>query len=308
MFATALGGPEVLEVRDVEVPDPAPGEVVVDFQAVGTNPVDHKIYSGAMGTPPDLPHRVGFEGAGVIAAVGPDTEGPYGSIAVGDEVVVFRGSGTYAASSVQPASAIVPKPAGVSWEVAAGLLLVATTAHDGLEVTAVTEGDTVVVHGGSGAVGLLVVQLARIRGARVIATARTENHDVLRGLGAEPTTYGPGLTDRLRELAPDGITAAYDAVGTDEAIDSSLGLGIDRSRIVTVAAFGRVESDGIVGIGGSDPDSARRRDAARADLLGLVEAGRLVSPVAATFPLSDVADAHRLLQASHPIGKIILLP
>ncbi|MGZ8178435.1 NADP-dependent oxidoreductase [Williamsia sp. SKLECPSW1] len=309
VVATAFGGPEVLEIRDIDVPDPGPGEVVVDFHAVGVNPVEYKTYSGAMGADEStLPRRIGNEGSGVIVAIGQDTTGPAGPLAVGDEVVVFRGVGTYASRSVQPASAVVPKPAGLSWEVAAGLLLTGTTAHDGLEVVGITPDDTLLVHGASGAVGLLVVQLARIAGARVIGTARPENHDFLRDLGAEPVAYGDGLLDRVRGLAPDRITAAYDAVGTDEAVDVSLALVDDRERIVTIAAFARAQSDGFPSIGGGDPDSARRRDAARSDLLELAADGRIRNPIARTFPLTDVTTAHLELQRSHPIGKFVLLP
>ncbi|GAA1909009.1 NADP-dependent oxidoreductase [Williamsia serinedens] len=309
VVATAFGGPEVLAVRDLDVTDPGQGEVVVDFHAVGVNPVEYKTYSGAMGSDEStLPMRLGNEGAGVIVAVGPDTTGPAGPLAVGDEVVVFRGVGTYSARSVQPASAVVPKPSALSWEVAAGMLLTATTAHDGLEVVGITADDTLLVHGASGAVGLAVVQLARLAGARVIGTAREENHGFLREIGAEPVAYGDGLLDRVRELAPDGVTVAYDAVGTDEAVDVSLALVEDRTRIVTIAAFGRAESDGFRSIGGGDPESSRRRDAARTDLLALAADGRLRTPIARTFALSDVTTAHTELQRSHPIGKFVLLP
>ncbi|GGF09378.1 NADP-dependent oxidoreductase [Williamsia phyllosphaerae] len=309
VVATAFGGPEVLSVIDADVPEPGPGEVVVDFRAIGVNPIDHKLYSGAFGTDESqLPKRLGSEGAGVVSAVGPDAVGPAGPIAVGDEVIAFRGVGTYASRAVQPASSIIPKPAGLDWEQAGGLLLTAATAYDALEVLGVGQGDTVLIHGAAGGVGLLAVQLARLRGATVIGTGREVNHDYLRSIGAQPTTYGDGLADRVRDLAPGGITAAFDTVGADEAVDVSLELVADRSRIVTTAAFERAQAEGFGSIGGSNPDSAERRDAARQELVGLAGEGKLVNVVAKTFPLADVATAHSELQQPHDIGKFILLP
>ncbi len=309
VVATAFGGPEVLSVIDADVPEPGPGEVVVDFRAIGVNPVDYKIYGGAFGTDAaTLPQRLGSEGAGVVSAVGPDAVGPSGEISVGDEVIAFRGVGTYGARAVQPASSIIPKPAGLDWEQAGGLLLTAATAYDAMEVLGVAEGDVVLIHGAAGGVGLLAVQLARLRGATVIGTGREVNHDYLRSVGAVATTYGDGLADRVRALAPEGINAAFDTVGTDEAVDVSLELVADRGRIVTIAAFERAESEGFPAIGGSDPDSAARRDAARTELVRLAGEGKLVNVVAKTFPLAEVATAHTELQQSHGIGKFILIP
>lgn len=309
VVAQAFGGPEVLEVIERELPAPGPGEVVVEFRAIGVNPIDYKLYSGAFGDDPStLPQTVGSEGAGVVTAVGPDAVGPRGPIAVGDEVVVYRGDGVYASSAIQSAQAVLPKPADLGWEDAAGLLLTGATAWDAVERIGVAAGDTVLIHGAAGGVGLLAVQLARLRGATVIGTARAANHEYLRGLGATPVEYGDGLADRVRALAPDGVSAAIDTVGTDEAADVSLDLVADRKRIVTIAGFGRAVQDGFLAIGGPDPDSARIRDEARGPLLDLAGEGKLVNAVAKTFPLADAARAHTELKAAHPIGKFILIP
>lgn len=309
VVAQAFGGPEVLEVIERELPAPGAGEVVVEFRAVGVNPIDYKLYSGALGDDPStLPQSVGSEGAGVVIAVGPDAVGPRGPISVGDEVVVYRGDGVYASSAIQQARAVLPKPAGLGWEEAAGLLLTGSTAWDAVERIGVGPDDTVLIHGAAGGVGLLAVQLARLRGATVIGTARAANHEYLRGLGAIPVEYGDGLAERVRALAPAGVSAAIDTVGTDEAADVSLDLVADRKRIVTIAGFGRAVQDGFLAIGGPDPDSARIRDEARGPLLDLAGAGELVNAVAKTFPLADVARAHTELKAAHPIGKFILIP
>ncbi len=309
VVATAFGGPEVLAVIDEDVPAPGDGQVVVEFRAVGVNPVEYKQYGGFFGSDPaSLPLHLGSEGAGVVVAVGTNAIGPAGPISVGDEVVVYRGEGTYAKRALQPAGAVLPKPAEVGWEQAAGLLLTGATAYDTVATTKVHEGDVVLIHGAAGGVGLLAVQLAKLRGATVIGTARESNHDFVRSIGAVPVAYGAGLLDRVRAAAPHGIDVAIDTVGTDEAVDVSLELVADRSRIVTIAAFGRAATDGITALGGGSPASAELRRRARGELLDLAARGEIRNVVAKTFPLADVAAAHRELQQSHPVGKFILIP
>ncbi len=341
VVATAFGGPEVLSVIDVDVPAPGPGEVVVEVRAIGVNPIDHKVYSGAFGTDPEaLPMRIGYEAAGVVTAVGPPVENPSApavaaavagadvataavgaaavaasadvvvAVAVGDEVIAFRVSGAYADRIVVPAASLTPKPADLDWPGAAGLMLVGATAVHALTATAVGAGDTVLVHGGSGGVGLAAIQLAKARGARVIATASPARHELLRSLGADPVAYGDGLLERVQALAPDGVDAAIDTVGTDEALDTSVALVADRARIATIAAFARGGELGLKLLGGgpgADPGT-QIRDAARATLVQLVSERRLVVPIAATYPLDDVQAAHRAVATGHAPGKIVLIP
>jgi NADPH:quinone reductase-like Zn-dependent oxidoreductase len=156
----------------------------------------------------------------------------------------------------------------------------------------------------------MAVQLAAARGATVVATASPGKHELLRGLGALPVSYGPGLDDRVRAAAPQGIDAALDLVGTDEAVDVSLALVASRARIVTIAAFGRAGKDGITLIGGgpgADPGTEIRA-AARSTLAQAAGDGSLTVLVAKTFPLADAAQAHRELMAGHVTGKLVLLP
>lgn len=306
VLATAYGGPEVLTVADRPVGEPGPGQTRVAVRAAGVNPADWKSYTGAFGTDPAaLPKRLGFEVSGVVTAVGPDA-----AVAVGDEVIGFRVSGGYAAELVVPTSALVPKPASLGWEQAAGLMLTGATAVHALTATGVGEGDTVLVHGAAGGVGLMAVQLAVLRGARVVGTVGGDGADLVRRLGGEPVRYGDGLADRVRAAAPDGVDAALDLVGSDEAVDVSLELVADRQRIATIAAFGRAAADGIRALGGgpgADPGT-ELRDAARTELAGLAGDGRLEVVVAGVFPLEEVAEAHRRGMAGHSHGKLVLVP
>jgi NADPH2:quinone reductase len=307
--ATAFGGPEVLAIVEQPVAHPGAGEVRLAVRAAGVNPIDWKRYSGPMGAGAELPMRLGFEAAGVVSEIGGEATGPAGPIAVGDEVIAFRVDGAYAEELVVPASAVVPKPAAMSWEEAGGLMLAGATATHAVIATGVGAGDTVLVHAAAGGVGLMVVQLAIARGASVIATASERNHEYLRELGAEPTIYGVGLAERVRALAPGGVDAAIDCVGTDEAVDVSLELVADRERIASIAAFARGIEAGIKLLGGgpgADPGT-ELREAARLQLTALVEQGKL-KVRARAFALDDVAAAHREGQAGHVTGKLVLVP
>ncbi|MET7451912.1 NADP-dependent oxidoreductase [Streptomyces sp. NPDC005574] len=310
-MARAYGGPEVLSVIDAPVPDPGPGEVRIAVRAAGVNPIDHKLYSGAFGTDPaKVPMRLGSEAAGVVTAVGAAATGPAGPVAVGDEVIAYPAAGAYAAELVVPASSVLPKPAALSWEQAGGLMVVGVTAVHVLEAVGLGKDEVVLIHGAAGGVGLLAVQLAVARGATVLGTASPAKHDLLRDLGAIPIAYGPGLADRVREAAPEGVHAAADLVGTDEAVDVSLELVADRSRIASIAAFARGAGAGIKLLGGgpgADPGTEVRA-AARPQLTEAAEAGRLRILVAGTYPLRDAADAHRQSLTGHTTGKIVLVP
>src|SRR4051794_1717673 len=221
-----------------------------------------------------------------------------------------RSSHGYADRVVVDTTAAVPKPTSMGFEEAAGLMLTGATAVHTLMATSVGPGDTVLVHGAGGGVGQMAVQIAIARGARVIGTARAARHEVVRVLGVEPVTYGDGLADRVRAVAPDGIDAAIDTVGTDEAIDVSLQLVANRIRIATIAGFGRGRDTDIKLLGGgpgADPGDDIR-NAARLELVDLVAAGKLAVSVAATYPLADVVESQKAILGGHTSGKIILVP
>ena len=188
------------------------------------------------------------------------------------------------------------------------MLLAATTASEMLHVIGALSGETVLVHGASGAVGLSVIQQAILKGVRVIGMASERSFPVLERFGATPVVHGNGLEQGVCELVPDGIAAALDTVGTDEAVDVSLALLADRGRIATIAAMQRSESAGIRVIMGALPVSATYWDSVRAELIALAGAETLVVPIARTVPLADAIDALVLLEAGYPGDKFALIP
>jgi NADPH2:quinone reductase len=312
--ATAYGGTEVIDLIDVDSRAPEPDEVTITVRAAALNRWDAKQAAGAAGTDPaKLPVRLGSEAAGVVSAAGADAVSLEGEqLAVGDEVYGHKLRGAQASELTVKAGLLLRKPSGKSFAEASGLLSNGTTAVHALEAVGVAEGDTVLVHSASGAVGWLVSQLARLRGARVIGTASERNHDQLRTLGVEPVTYGDGLAERVRGLAPDGVDAAIDTVGTDEAIVVSLALLGDPARLVTIAnaQFATVVAAGGHAIGGgagADPGTAIR-DAARLTLAKLFADDSVGIDVARTYPLDDARAAYELLVTGHAGGKVVLEP
>jgi len=305
VVASALGGPEVLRVLQVRAPEPGPGEVQVRVEAAGVNPWDWKSYApGAGGRPPV---RLGLEVAGVVQAVGAGVRW----YSPGDEVVAWPVTGGYADVVTAPQRVLVRRPDGLGPVQAAGLLGSGVAAAHAVEATGVGDEDVVLVHGASGGVGRMAVQLAVLRGARVIATASPRWHDCLRRLGAEPVAYGPGLLGRVRdaEATVGRVSVAIDAVGTPEALETSVTLVADRRRVATLVALDRAAGLGILGLGhgpGADPGDDIR-DAARGQLAALAADGSLDVLVTGTYPLEEAAAAHRRSREGHAGGKLVLV-
>ena len=299
-----FGGPEQLALSEVTTPEPGPGEVRVAVRAIGVNPIDWKLYSGALGRDPQSLGSFGFELAGIVEAVGDGVTAWH----TGDEVIASQVPGNgYTDQAVVPAAGLLAKPDGLSWELAASTSVAGGTAAHAVEAAGVAEGTPVLVHGAAGGVGGLVVQLARRRGARVIATASERNHDYLRSLGAEPVAYGAGLLDRVRALAPDGVDAAIDTVGSDEAIDVSLALVGEPRQVVSIAGYRRRDT-GIFLIGGGGDPGTEIRDAARPEVARLLASGELTLPIHRTYPLEKTAEAHREGLTGHTRGKLVIVP
>ena len=304
-IAPRPGGPDVFVLEQYDAPPPRQGEVTIAVRAAGMNPADAKHV--ARGDAADFPMAIGYEVAGVVSAVG-DTVIGSGPVAAGDEVLAYRISGGWATEVTVAARDVFAKPASLSYGEAANLLLAGCTASEMLHVTGVGEGDTILVHGASGAVGVSVLQQAALLGAQAVGTASEGSFDMVTRFGGVPVTYGDGLEQRVREAAPGGVVAALDCVGTDEAVDVSLALVADHDRIVTIAAAERAKAEGFTAIAGAMPASQAYRDSVRAELGRLAGEGRLVVPVARSFPLADAMAATELLMSQHPGGKLVLEP
>jgi NADPH:quinone reductase-like Zn-dependent oxidoreductase len=308
-IATDFGGPEVLQLRMVDVPSPGPGEVTIAVRAAGMNPADYKHFGPGQDRRL-LPLTVGFEAAGVLAALGPGVSIATGGAAVGDEVIAFQIGGGYASALNARASDVFAKPGPLDFAQAANLLLAGTTAAELLATAAVVKSDTVLLHGAAGAVGLNVLQQARLIGVRVIGTASAHNFGILESFGAVPVPYGGGpdaLAGHVRGAAPGGVTAVLDTVGSDEAVDASLALLDDRRRLVTLTAFRRAAAEGFTAIGASNPASGAFRANARTDVVEMAAAGNLTVPIARTFPFQDAREAVAALKGPHPSGKLALV-
>lgn len=307
--ATQWGGPEHWRFVDVTIPAPQRGEVTIRVEAAGMNPADAKHTLASRDVP--LPLPIGYELSGTVVAVGEGTDIATGPVFIGDSVVAFRVQGAYAEQVTVPARDVFARPANVDAVSAASLLLAATTAADVLRVVGARAGETLLVHGGSGSVGLAVAQIARTKGIRVVATAGAHHHDLLTRLGAHPISYGGGaraIAREVRNLLGAAPHAAVDTVGTDEAIESALLLVDNRSRIVTIANATRAAATSIRAVAGSQPESARYRDRVRGEMLALAGSGGLTLPIARIFPLSDALEATALLATGHPNGKFVLVP
>ncbi|GAB2832032.1 NADP-dependent oxidoreductase [Streptomyces daliensis] len=304
MKAIALeqyGGPDALRLTELPDPKVAPGEVLIRVRAAGVNPVDWKLAAGYLDPLMEVgfPLVPGWDVSGTVERVGLDA----GEFSVGDEVVGYvrkdwAQKGTYAELVSAHVRMLAPKPASLSWTEAAGLPLAGLTALQSLRRLDVGAGDTVLVHAAAGGVGSLATQIAVAWGARVIGTASERNHDFLRGLGAEPVTYGDGLAGRVRELAPDGVDAALDFVGGD-AVEVSQQVVTKPERVASIA-------DSDAPSKGAHYVWVRPDGAGLAELGALADAGKLTVNVDRVLPLAEAAEAWHLSQAGRTRGKLVL--
>jgi NADPH:quinone reductase-like Zn-dependent oxidoreductase len=290
-----FGGPEVLELVELPDPHPGPGQIRVAVRAVGINPVDWKMRRGMLGG--DLPQTTGREVAGVVDELG---EG-VGDVAPGDEVFGFAIGG--GAAELALLADYAPIPPSLDFTAAAGLPIAVETSVRALDLLGVGDGSTVLVNGAAGGVGSAAVQIAKVRGARVIGTASPNNHDYLRSLGAEPTTYGEGLVERVRAIAPGGIDTAFDVAGGG-ALPALVELAGAPEHVLTIADFAGAPETGVRVTGGP---GTKRAVHALTDIAELIESGRFSLPVAQTFPLDQIAEAHRISEGGHVRGKLVLV-
>jgi NADPH:quinone reductase-like Zn-dependent oxidoreductase len=291
-----FGGPEVLEIVDLPDPHPGPGQVRIVVRAAGVNASDWKKRQGLMD--PELPQTLGYEAAGVVDEPGEGVTG----VTIGDRVSGLSAEGA-AQAELAVLSFYAPIPPSLDFAEAAALPAAVETAWRALDQLGAGDGSTVLINGASGSVGAAAVQLAVARGARVIGTASPANHDYLRSLGAEPVAYGKGMGGRVRALAPGGVDLALDVAGSGvlpELIEVAGGPG----HVVTIADFAGAQKYGVRFSRGDDGRALH----ALAEIGALIESGRFSVPVVQTFPLAEIAAAHRAGEHGHGRGKLVLLP
>lgn len=305
----AFGGPETFEIADMPIPTVGAGQVLVRVHAAAVNPVDCKIReSGAWAQVP-MPAILGYDAAGTVAAVGEQVE----HLAVGDEVFysarIFGRQGTYAEYHVEDAEIVVKKPSCLSFEAAAALPLAAMTAYDAIiSFFHVSPGDTVLVHAGAGGVGSMAVQLAKVSGARVIATGRQDNTDLIRSLGAD------AVVDYRAVAFEDEVNRLTDGHGVDAAFDTVGGNTISRST-ACVRPFGKLAT--VVSVEGSLAGMQMRnqtlyfgfmeRTKPKIEAIArLASRGQLKPLIDRVYPLEAIADAHRKLEAGGSRGKVVI--
>ncbi|MFC7909306.1 NADP-dependent oxidoreductase [Streptomyces nigra] len=296
------GGPDVLAYGEVDDPRVGPDSVLVKVRAAAVNPVDWKCREGHLDQliEPVFPVVPGWDVCGVVVQPGLAVT----EFLVGDEVIGYvrqdvLAHGTFAEYVAAPVRTLARKPRNLTWEEAAGLPLAGLTAYQVLTKTLqVRRDETILVHAAAGGVGSLAVQLARHAGARVIGTASPGNHDFVRGLGGEPVAYGDGLAERVRGLAPEGVTAVFDTVGGD-TLKVSANLLAPEGRLVSIADPDVVDYGGRYHFTRPDPDDLLR-------LSELAEQGVVSVRVARTLPLDRAAEAHRLSEEGGTPGKIVV--
>jgi NADPH:quinone reductase-like Zn-dependent oxidoreductase len=291
---------DVLDVVNVPDPTPGPGQVLVRVKAAGINPGEATIRRGVFHAmwPASFPSGQGSDLAGVVEAVGDAVTG----WSPGDEVIGWTDERAGQAELVvTEATQLTAKPPEVPWDVAGGLFVAGTTAWACVRAVAPQPGETVVRPGAAGGLAPPPVPLARRPGARVSGAAGPPTHDGLRPHGVIPVAYGDGVAERIRGQAPDGVGAFVDTFGG--YLDLALGeLGVAPDRVNTIIP--PEARDGIHVEGNAQGSSAE----VLAGLAGLVAAGELEVPIAATYPLDRVRDAYAELELRHTRGKIVLVP
>jgi NADPH:quinone reductase-like Zn-dependent oxidoreductase len=299
------GDVDVLKVEDVPVPGPGPGQVLVRVRAAGINPGEAKIREGLLAArwPSTFPSGEGSDLAGVVDRLGSGVT----TAAPGDEVIGWVDTrSSQAEYAVVEAGNLTPKPAAVSWEAAGALPVAGFTAWAAVRSVSLKPGDTLVVTGAAGGVGSLAVQLAKLAGATVIGLASPANHDWLKRHGVIPVGYGDGVADRIREAVPAGqrADAFIDTYGGDYVEFALNELKVAPARVDTIVRFDAVQQYGVKSEGNAVGASAETLR----ELAGLVAAGELEVPIAATYPLDQVRDAYTRLGTGHILGKIVLIP
>jgi NADPH:quinone reductase-like Zn-dependent oxidoreductase len=294
---TEYGGPEVISLGEAPEPHAGPGQIRIAVRAAGVNPMDWKIRSGllAQGKPMEGTGYLGFDAAGVVDEVGEGVT----DVSVGDDVF-GKGQNTQAEYAVL--TSWVPKPPSLDWAVAGAAGVVVETAERTLRLLGVTQGTKLFIDGGAGGVGSVATQIAKARGAMVIASASEANQDYLREIGAIPVVYGEGMIERVKALQTGKFDAVLDAVGKTP-IDDLISLTTEPSQVVSIANFGAAASGARVTGGSTDSQPVK----ALAEAAELLEQSKLVIKIQ-TFPFDRAAEAHQISEEGHARGKLVLIP
>lgn len=317
VVVTRFGGPEVLELQERPTPEPGPGELLVEVAVAGVNYRDVLERSepghAPLGEPP---FAAGIEGAGRVVAVGPGVDG----VAPGDRVAWWQVPGSYAEHVVVPVAEAVPVPDAVDDETACAVLLQGLTAHALVtSCYAVQEGDWVLVHAAAGGVGQLLTGMAKLRGARVVATTSSEaKAEVARAAGADAVLRYEEVPDAVRELTGGGVAVAYDAVGGENFGRSLRALGTGGVLVGYGIAGGRVpEPIDPLRLGRKSlfvtwmllPPYVATRDSLlsrAADLFRWIKAGKLRVAIGGRYPLEEAGRAQADLAGRSTTGKLLL--
>lgn len=289
------GGPEVLKQVEIDEPHAGPGQVRIAVRAAGVNPLDWKIRAGYFQEfmPVDLPSGVGFEAAGIVDEVGEGVT----DVAVGDAVF---GSGTGTVAEYAVLTYWARKPDNMPFDLAGGFAVVSETAIRALNAVGAKAGETVLICGAAGGVGSAAVQIARTRGVTVIGTASAAKHDYLTELGAIPTSYDPGLADRVKALAPQGVDAALDLAGAG-IIPELIDITGDASRVISIVDFAATEHGAQF-----SPTPQENPERALAEGARLYSDGALKLRIEKAFPMAQIAEAHALSAEGHVTGKLVI--
>jgi NADPH:quinone reductase-like Zn-dependent oxidoreductase len=295
---TQYGGPETQQFLDLPKPSPGPGQLLVSVRAAGVNPADWKRRAGFRRQTESLEQPVahGLEVAGVVEEVGPGVEGFH----VGDEAFgSVVGGGGYAEYALLSTDQAAHKPASVSFADAATLPVAAATAYDGVHQLDLKPGETLLILGVGGGVGVAAAQIARSLGANVVGTASEQKKSFVESLGATQVTYGPGVADRVQAAAPKGVDAIFDLIGGDE-LRAVAGLVADKARMTTAADMATNQE-----LGGQ-PLARARNSAVLEAVAQMVQDGTLEPHVTEVFPLDKADEALRLVEDGHATGKVVL--
>lgn len=312
VYLNDFGSEAVLQYGDLPRPEPQPGELLIRVRAAGVNPVDWKIREGWLKT--RLPHQFpiipGWDVAGEVAAVGPGARG----FQRGDAVYAYARKpvvkdGCYAEYVTLPARQVAPKPKNLSFEEAASIPLAALTAWQSLfDAADLKKGQVVLIHAAAGGVGGFAVQLAKLHGALVLGTARAENHEYVRGLGAEDVIdySATDFVEEVRRRYSRGVDVVLDAVGGETQVRSASVVKRGGTLVTILAPEPATESalkrrGAVLKYVFVAPNAAQLRKLTR-----LVEAGRFRTTLADVLPLSEAAEAQRRSRAGHTRGKLVL--